>query len=190
MIKLNDTQLVILSGAARREDGLVDFGPNPIPASHRKLIAKLLSLGFVVEVTTGQGQPTWRTETSDKACQLKITGAGLTAIGIEAAEDDKSGAVPSDQSADTVASALHSPIHRAGSKLMTVVDLLRREEGVSLGEITSLTNWLPHSARAALTGLRKKGHHIERFTGATGASSYRIAALRDAALGSDFGGQL
>jgi hypothetical protein len=31
-----------------------------------------------------------------------------------------------------------------------------------LAEIVEATGWLPHSARAALTGLRKKGHAIEK----------------------------
>ena len=39
--------------------------------------------------------------------------------------------------------------------------LLRREEGASSAELIDATGWLPHSMRAALTGLRKKGHAIE-----------------------------
>lgn len=42
-----------------------------------------------------------------------------------------------------------------------VLALLRREGGASLAAISEATGWLPHSARAALTGLRKKGHAIE-----------------------------
>lgn len=48
------------------------------------------------------------------------------------------------------------------SKIGLVVDLLRRPEGATLGEIGSATDWQPHSIRAALTGLRKKGHAIEK----------------------------
>lgn len=47
-------------------------------------------------------------------------------------------------------------------KIAQVVALLKRGEGATLAEITGLTGWQPHSARAALTGLRKKGHSIER----------------------------
>lgn len=48
------------------------------------------------------------------------------------------------------------------SKIGMVIDLLRRPEGATLSEIGSATEWLPHSIRAALTSLRKKGHAIEK----------------------------
>ena len=41
-----------------------------------------------------------------------------------------------------------------------VIGLLKREHGASLAEIVDATGWQPHSARAALTGLKKKGHVI------------------------------
>jgi len=59
------------------------------------------------------------------------------------------------------------------SKIDGVTGLLRREEGATLAEIVELTGWQPHTARAALTGLRKKGHAIER-TQRDEASCYRI----------------
>ncbi len=46
------------------------------------------------------------------------------------------------------------------SKIEQVNALLGREQGATLTEITELTGWLPHTARAALTGLRKKGRDI------------------------------
>jgi hypothetical protein len=48
------------------------------------------------------------------------------------------------------------------SKISIVKNLLSRSMGASLDELVSATGWLPHTARAALTGLRKKGHQIER----------------------------
>lgn len=48
------------------------------------------------------------------------------------------------------------------SKKARVVALLRREQGAVMAEITEATGWLPHSARAVLTGLRKKGVTIEK----------------------------
>ena len=43
-----------------------------------------------------------------------------------------------------------------------VVEMLRRESGATLDELTGATSWLPHTTRAALTGLRTKGHDIDR----------------------------
>jgi len=43
-----------------------------------------------------------------------------------------------------------------------VLAMLRRDGGASLTEITKATGWLPHSARAVLTGFRKKGFTIAK----------------------------
>lgn len=48
------------------------------------------------------------------------------------------------------------------TKSATVLALLRREQGSTLAELVEATAWQPHTARAVLTGLRKKGHTIER----------------------------
>jgi len=59
------------------------------------------------------------------------------------------------------------------SKNQTVIALLEREGGVTLEEIASTTNWQPHSVRSFLTGLKKKGHHIENDK-VNGVRQYRI----------------
>ncbi|WP_369026948.1 DUF3489 domain-containing protein [Qipengyuania sp. RANM35] len=48
------------------------------------------------------------------------------------------------------------------TKIDTVIALLKRKQGATLDEMVKATAWLPHSARAALTGLKKKGYSIER----------------------------
>lgn len=48
------------------------------------------------------------------------------------------------------------------SKIARVITLLQRPEGTTLAELIEATGWLPHTTRAALTGLRKKGHEIVR----------------------------
>lgn len=47
--------------------------------------------------------------------------------------------------------------------------LLRRSGGATLADLTDATGWLPHTARAMLTGVRKKGFEIakEKVDGAT-----------------------
>lgn len=47
-------------------------------------------------------------------------------------------------------------------KSSIVEQLLTREGGASLEEFTAATGWQPHSCRAFLTGLRKKGWGIDR----------------------------
>ena len=51
---------------------------------------------------------------------------------------------------------------REGSKLAAVVDLLQREGGATIEQLADAMGWLPHTTRAALTGLRKRGFGIDR----------------------------
>jgi len=71
----------------------------------------------------------------------------------------------------TVPEALATP----ANKKEKLIALLRREDGATLAQITEATSWLPHSARAMLTGLRKKGFGIEKAK-VEGATRYSIVA--------------
>ena len=51
---------------------------------------------------------------------------------------------------------------RRPTKSAIFIDLLKRPDGATLAELIAATGWLPHTARAALTGLRKKGHIIAK----------------------------
>jgi hypothetical protein len=64
---------------------------------------------------------------------------------------------------------------QATSKIEKVLTLLRRGQGASLTEMVKVTGWLPHTTRAALTGLRKKGHAIGK-TSRDGVTIYSVAA--------------
>lgn len=66
-------------------------------------------------------------------------------------------------------------VARTGSKIATVVALLEREQGATLDEMVEATGWLPHTMRAALTGLRKKGRAIAKDKRGD-ATRYRIEA--------------
>ena len=44
-----------------------------------------------------------------------------------------------------------------GTKLAEVVELLQRDRGATINELIDATGWLPHTTRAALTALRKRG---------------------------------
>ena len=50
-----------------------------------------------------------------------------------------------------------TPGSRPGTKQALICELLRRETGASLEDLIAATGWLPHTTRAALTGLRKRG---------------------------------
>jgi hypothetical protein len=154
-IKLNDLQLVLLCAAAQREDGSLLPPPATITqqaARIRKVIPPLLTKALVEEKPTSEADKVWREE-GDERFALIITDAGRAAIGV----GEKSDAPES--SAESGA-ALSASEPKRTTKTDLVLSLLHREEGVTLDELVAATSWLPHSARAALTGLRKKGHTI------------------------------
>jgi Protein of unknown function (DUF3489) len=65
------------------------------------------------------------------------------------------------------------------SKRKQLIQLLERDSGATLDEMTALTGWLPHTTRAAITGLRKKGHVITSDK-VNGVRTYRAAAPESA----------
>lgn len=46
------------------------------------------------------------------------------------------------------------------SKVSLVLDMLSQPDGVTVDQLVEATGWLPHTTRAALTGLKKKGHVV------------------------------
>ena len=68
---------------------------------------------------------------------------------------------------------------KAPSKRDQLIALLKAEGGTTLDAMVTATGWLPHTTRAALTGLKKAGHVIEREK-TEGVSRYRIVERADA----------
>ncbi|MCH8997310.1 MAG: DUF3489 domain-containing protein [Proteobacteria bacterium] len=56
----------------------------------------------------------------------------------------------------------HHGSERLGVRPETILALLKRPEGAPLADLERATGWQPHSIRAALTGLRKRGIAITR----------------------------
>lgn len=69
---------------------------------------------------------------------------------------------------------------KAPSKTTLVLDLLARPEGATIDQLVVATGWLPHTTRAALTGLKKKGHVIGSHKPADGPRVYRSASKAEA----------
>lgn len=86
MTKLSDTQSLILSAAAQREDRIA----LPLPESLRggaaaKVVGAMLAKGLLQEVDADlrKGEPMWRKTGDGHGVTLVATDAGLAAIGIE-----------------------------------------------------------------------------------------------------------
>ena len=72
---------------------------------------------------------------------------------------------PTEQAAQTATvgtegSTPAAPSPKPPSKQQQLAALVARDEGASLDQMIAATGWLPHTTRAALTGLKKKGFVI------------------------------
>ena len=168
-IRLSDIQLVLLATAAQRDNGSLLPPPDTVgeaPARIRKAVEALIRRGLAAEVELPSGADAWRTE-DEHPIGVVITDAGRAAIGIEPAEEEApplvetaaAEAVPAN-TFDAASPSTATP--GANTKSALVLSMLRRESGATIDELTHATSWLPHTTRAALTGLRQKGHVIEK----------------------------
>ena len=186
MAKLTDSQLSVLSKAAAREDGVALTPQGMGKAAATKVGSSLVARKLMREVRSKLGMPIWR-EMDGKNFSLVITRAGRNAIGVadDATASDHSApkatrprAAPETAKVSAAAQPEQRSIDgapRPGSKQALVVDMLCKSDGASLDALIKATGWLPHTTRAALTGLRKRGYSVERVRDESKGSLYRIA---------------
>lgn len=68
-----------------------------------------------------------------------------------------------------------APAAKSPSKQQQLAALVVRDEGATLDQMIAATGWLPHTTRAALTGLKKKGYVITSDK-VDGVRTYRAVA--------------
>src|ERR1700687_4561615 len=90
MAKLTDTQLIVLSAAAARDDGVAVLAAKMNRAAASKVGASLVTRKLMREMRSKPGMPVWRKDEDDRPISLMITRAGRDAIGAE--EDGAAGA--------------------------------------------------------------------------------------------------
>ena len=176
MAKLSDTQLMVLSNAAAREDGAAVVPPKMNKAAAAKVGSSLVARKLMREVRTKPGMPIWRADENGRSVSLIITRAGRDAIGVDSAAKTNQPVSNKDSTATPEDRHPAGATPRAGSKQALVVEMLSKEPGATLDALIEATGWLPHTTRAALTGLRKRGFAVERFRHETIGSLYRIAS--------------
>ncbi len=170
--KLSDTQLVILGAAAQRANGaLLPFAQtlSVKGAALSKIIESLSRRKLVAERRIGADEAAWRRDEDGLPLGLFITTGGLLALGVEDAEKDG----PSEASASISRlrkKAVARPRRRvqktspasskqqapAQTKQDLVVQMLRRQYGVSIEDIIAKTKWQPHSVRGFFSGVVRK----------------------------------
>jgi len=182
MPKLTDTQLVILSGAAKRQHGSLLPLPNKLNLAAEALTATvgvLMKRKLAAAAPAAPGIAVWR-EDNGQPMMLVITDAGLRAIGVTPDEATSSSgtktrpapkprgrkagrqkAVGSSHSKDRRSASRNEADGsrkgvRSGSKQAKVIDLLRRSQGASIEEMMKATGWQAHSVRGVMSGALKK----------------------------------
>ena len=86
-----------------------------------------------------------------------------------------------DQTTSVELQAPAAATRKAESKASTVTRLLTRTKGATVEEMMEATAWQPHSVRAFLSGLRKKGNALFKEQRKSGEQAYRMAlTARDA----------
>ncbi len=68
----------------------------------------------------------------------------------------------------------HEP--KRASKISLALQLMQRREGATIAQLVAATGWLPHTLRAALTGLKKKGHEVTSSKADGQERVYRVVA--------------
>jgi hypothetical protein len=181
-VKLTDTQLVMMSAAAQRKDRCLSAPATIKGAALSKVGVKLAKLGLAREIEAKPGAPIWRRDDAGQGYALKLTAAGLKAIAVDEGSRDKTkrnealqpqaknGASPDEGGLPGRVS-----VPRDGSKLALVIEHLQRADGATIIDLTDATGWLPHTTRAALTGLRKRGYAVIRERLVAGDPVYRIS---------------
>jgi hypothetical protein len=178
MTKLSETQAVVLSAAAQRDDGAV----LPLPETLRikggavdKALGSLKAKGLIDHIGAAGG---------DDQPPLRITRAGLVAIGVETEDYASDGAPPADAGAQAIDAAAQvieadgaatrgkrkarvsakpgkaaladKPTPHSGTKQALMIEMLKRLQGATVEQIAAATGWQHHTIRGAISGALKK----------------------------------
>lgn len=177
MSKLTKTELQILTQAAERDDGAAFTPERMKTAAVQKITDALIDQKLMREIRTKPGMPIWRTAENGRSTSLVILKTGRDAISVKSKSSRSRRGISTNPSEpdEMVELAASRPIQpRSSSKLALVISLLSIETGVTLNAMMEATGWLPHTTRAALTGLRKRGFSVERLRDGKAGTVYRI----------------
>jgi hypothetical protein len=195
--KLSDSQLVILSAATQHADGsLLPFPQSVKGAALGKVVDTLCKRKLVEERKVINGAPEWRRDEERRPLGLFITNAGLFALGVADTEKTNpaqtAASMPRQRKTDaakprrkdTKASSA-GPKRRGASsqsKQDLVIQMLRRQSGVTVEEIIVKTGWQPHSVRGFFSGSVKKKLKLPLTSevGKDGVRRYHITPLAPA----------
>lgn len=199
MPNVMDIQSIVLSKAAAHASGAAEKPERLRRAALLKLGQSMVDQKLMREVRAKGGMPVWRIDDGGRPISLVITKAGRVAISLsdqdpvrvevehpdllkhpglhdtvqdELSRHDDDRQPPSARGRSKTSAGL-TPA-RTGSKQAKVIAMLSDGSGATMESLIASTCWLPHTTRAALSGLRKRGYSVERAQEGDGCSRYRI----------------
>src|ERR1035437_1527815 len=119
MAKLTDTQLIVLSKAARRDDGAAIVPERMNRAARATVGSSLVGRKLMREVRAKPGMPEWRKDEDGRSISLVIMRAGRDAIGVEDVSGEVRAIVAADPKTPKAQELRHQPdqsLPRTGSK--------------------------------------------------------------------------
>ena len=164
MPRLTDIQRVLLSNAAKRDNGALLPLPRRVAVEPRiltRVLKGLLKKSLVREQSATSEAAHWRDDPESGRQMLVITPAGLDAVGVvedkaeQQAKPQKAPRRPK-KKRERLGKAVQKLSVRPGTKLAMMIDLLHRNEGATIAEIVDATGWQQHSVRGAISGSVKK----------------------------------
>ena len=176
MIKLTETQTLILNAGAQRRDNIALPLPKGLAGAAAKMaVNRMIDHGWLQEVDANlrRGEPLWRETGDGHGTTLVVTGAGLLAIGIEPVAARMMTAI---HKGAAEAPERKSPNHRAGTKQAMLIAMLQAPTGATMEEIVAATGWQVHTARGAMSGAlgKKLGLVVTSAKEADRGRVYRI----------------
>ena len=184
MVRLSDSQAVVLGAACQREDRSVYPLTTKLPgAAAAKVLGSLVKKGFIEELQAKPQDTVWREDKKKGRLTLRATPAAFEALGI----DPPSGAEAVTET-DAIGSTSRkakkgkskekaAPGTRANSKQAQLIEMLKRRDGATIEEIVKKFDWQAHTVRGAIAGALKKklGLKVESERVEGRGRVYRIA---------------
>ena len=164
---LTRIQHLILAAAARHPEHRTARPDDVRPPSYRSALQALRRRGLVADDAGQKG--------SGRRAGPVISDAGLALVTPVAP-------APADIRSSPAAEPAPILAPRSGTKLARLVAMLARPDGASLDELAAAAAWLPHTTRAALTGLRRRGVALTTVRAAGAPTRYRIVAADPTAI--------
>jgi hypothetical protein len=197
---LVEEQVRILSDAAERPDRTAARPETMTARAFTRVAKELIERGLLVEEPLSREARSPERMGKSHRRMLHITAAGLDAVravtkpagtyahrGTKLLGPRKRRNIRLAEAGSIQPRASDAPAHaaetnsvalsRPGTKRALLVALLSRPEGASIAQLSEATGWLPHTTRAALTGLRQSGSTIERAKAADGTTIYMIVGI-------------